>query len=108
VGHVVASEPTSTGRCGLKLQLIWQHVDARRAPYLDLELVCRVLGLQGIDSRGILLFMFEFLLLQVIIPAEHICRFYPSGDMFGIRSHICCPDLSYSQSGMPPMFSGPA
>jgi hypothetical protein len=39
-GHVVASEPTSAGRCGPKLQLMWQRVDARSAPYLDLELIC--------------------------------------------------------------------
>jgi hypothetical protein len=40
-GHVVAPEPTSTGWCGPKLQLIWQRVDAHSAPCLDLELVCR-------------------------------------------------------------------
>jgi hypothetical protein len=40
MGHVPAPEPTSVGRCGLKLQLTWQHVDARLAPCLDLELVC--------------------------------------------------------------------
>jgi hypothetical protein len=39
VGHVVAPEPTSAGRCGPKLQLAWQCVDARPAPYLKLELV---------------------------------------------------------------------
>jgi hypothetical protein len=39
-GHVVVPEPTSVGRCGPKLQLMWQRVDARPAPYLDLELVC--------------------------------------------------------------------
>jgi hypothetical protein len=38
-GHVVAPEPTSTGRCGPKLQLTWQRVDTRHAPCLDLELV---------------------------------------------------------------------
>jgi hypothetical protein len=38
--HVAAPKPTSAGRCGLKLQLAWQCVDARPAPYLDLELVC--------------------------------------------------------------------
>jgi hypothetical protein len=37
---VAALKPTSAGRCGLKLQLVWQHVDARPAPCLDLELVC--------------------------------------------------------------------
>jgi hypothetical protein len=41
VGHVTALEPTSAGRCGPKLQLVWQCVDARSAPYLDLELICR-------------------------------------------------------------------
>jgi hypothetical protein len=39
-GHVAAPEPTSTGRCGPKLQLMWQRVDARPAPCLGLELVC--------------------------------------------------------------------
>jgi hypothetical protein len=39
-GHVVAPEPTFTGRCDLKVQLTWQRVDARPAPCLDLELVC--------------------------------------------------------------------
>jgi hypothetical protein len=39
-GHVVTPEPTSVGRCGLKLQLAWQRVDAHPAPCLDLELVC--------------------------------------------------------------------
>jgi hypothetical protein len=38
--------------------------------------------------------------------AKNFCKFYPFGDMFGIYSHICCHGLSYSQSGMPPMFSG--
>jgi hypothetical protein len=46
-GHVVAPEPTSTGRCGPKLQLVWQRVDACPAPCLDLELVC-----EGIRSSG--------------------------------------------------------
>jgi hypothetical protein len=40
-GHVVAPEPTSAGRCGPKLQLMWQHMDARSPPCLDLEPVCR-------------------------------------------------------------------
>jgi hypothetical protein len=40
MGHVAAPEPTSVGRCGLKLLLMWQRVDARSAPCLDLELVC--------------------------------------------------------------------
>jgi hypothetical protein len=38
--HVAAPEPTSTGRCGPKLQLMWQRMDAHPAPCLDLELVC--------------------------------------------------------------------
>jgi hypothetical protein len=38
-GHVVTSEPTSAGMYGPKLQLTWQHVDARPAPCLDLKLV---------------------------------------------------------------------
>jgi hypothetical protein len=40
VGHVVALDPTSVGRCGSKLQLTWQHVNARHPPCLDLELIC--------------------------------------------------------------------
>jgi hypothetical protein len=39
-GHMVALEPTSAGRCGPKLQLMWQHMNARPTPCLDLELVC--------------------------------------------------------------------
>jgi hypothetical protein len=39
-GHMAASEPISVERCGSKLQLAWQHVDAHPAPYLDLELIC--------------------------------------------------------------------
>jgi hypothetical protein len=46
-------------------------------------------------------------LSEQALLAEQICKFYPSSDMFGIRSHICCPDLPYSQSGMPPMFFSP-
>jgi hypothetical protein len=37
--RVLAPEPTVAGRCGLKLQLTWQRVDARSATCLDLELV---------------------------------------------------------------------
>jgi hypothetical protein len=48
--HMAAPEPTYAGRCGLKLQLMWQCVDARSAPCLNLELVCGVLGLQGADN----------------------------------------------------------
>jgi hypothetical protein len=47
MGHVVALDPTSTVRCGLKLQLTWQRVDARPALCLDLELVC-----EGTRSSG--------------------------------------------------------
>jgi hypothetical protein len=39
-GHAVASEPTLVERCGPKIQLMWQCVDARPALYLDLELIC--------------------------------------------------------------------
>jgi hypothetical protein len=49
-GHVAAPKPTSAGRCGAKLQLTWQCVDARSAPCLDLELVCGVPDLQGADK----------------------------------------------------------
>jgi hypothetical protein len=38
-GHLVAPEPTSAGTCGLKLQLMWQRVDTRVAPCVDLELI---------------------------------------------------------------------
>jgi hypothetical protein len=38
-GHVATPEPTSAWRCGPKLQLTWQRVDARPAPCLDLDLV---------------------------------------------------------------------
>jgi hypothetical protein len=47
----MAPEPTSTGRCGLKLQLMWQRVEARHIPYLDLKLVCGVPGLSLQDAR---------------------------------------------------------
>jgi hypothetical protein len=39
-GHVAAPKPTSAGMYGPKIQLMWQRVDARPAPYLDLELIC--------------------------------------------------------------------
>jgi hypothetical protein len=39
-GHVVAAEPTSVGRCGPKLLLVLQRVDACPALCLDLEVVC--------------------------------------------------------------------
>jgi hypothetical protein len=54
VGHVVAPKPTSTGRCGLKVQLTWQRMDAHPASCPDLELVCGVPGLQGIDNERVL------------------------------------------------------
>jgi hypothetical protein len=50
-GHMTTLEPTSAGRCGLKLQLMWQHVDTRHAHCLELELVCGLSGLHGAD-RG--------------------------------------------------------
>jgi hypothetical protein len=34
--HMVAPEPTSVGRCGPKLQLAWQRVDAHTTPCLNL------------------------------------------------------------------------
>jgi hypothetical protein len=49
-GHMAALEPTSAGRCGPKLQLARQRVDACPAPCLDLELVYGVPGLQGADT----------------------------------------------------------
>jgi hypothetical protein len=39
------------------------------------------------------------------LPAEHLYKFYHSGDMFGIHSYICCSGLLYSQSDMPLIFS---
>jgi hypothetical protein len=50
-GHVAAPEPTSTGRCGLKLQLAWQRVDARSGRCLNLELVCG--GIRSSEYRQI-------------------------------------------------------
>jgi hypothetical protein len=47
---VAAPEPTSVERCGPKLQLMWQCVNARSAHYLDLELIYGVPGLQGADT----------------------------------------------------------
>jgi hypothetical protein len=46
-GHVVAPEPTSARRCDPKIQLMWQHMDAHSAPYLDLKLIC-----EGARSSG--------------------------------------------------------
>jgi hypothetical protein len=40
VGHVTAPKPTSTGRRGPKLQLMWQSMDAYPTSCLDIELVC--------------------------------------------------------------------
>jgi hypothetical protein len=51
VGHKAVLKPTSVGRYGPKLPLTWQCVDARSAPYLDLELVYGVPGLQGTDRH---------------------------------------------------------
>jgi hypothetical protein len=53
VGHVAALEPTSAWRCDSKLQFMWQRVDARSAPCLDLEPVCGVPDLQGTDTYEI-------------------------------------------------------
>jgi hypothetical protein len=39
-GHVAALKPTSAERCGPKVQLTWQRMDAHPASCLDLELVC--------------------------------------------------------------------
>jgi hypothetical protein len=52
VGHVAAPEPTSAGRCGLKLQHTWQRVDAHPDPCLELELVGGVPSLQGADKNN--------------------------------------------------------
>jgi hypothetical protein len=40
------------------------------------------------------------------LPAEHLYKFYPLGNMFGIHSRICSSRIMYSQSGMSPLFSG--
>jgi hypothetical protein len=40
MGHMAALGSTSTGRFGLKLQLMWQRVEERPAPFVDLEFVC--------------------------------------------------------------------
>jgi hypothetical protein len=50
--HGVTLEPTSAGRCGLKLQFAWQCVNASSVSYLDLELVYGVPGLQGADKHS--------------------------------------------------------
>jgi hypothetical protein len=55
-GHVVAPELTSAGRCGPKLQLAWQRMDARPAPCLDLELVCGGTRFSGCRQQFWLLF----------------------------------------------------
>jgi hypothetical protein len=39
---MVVPEPTSVGRCDLKLPLTWQRVDTRSARCLNLELVSGV------------------------------------------------------------------
>jgi hypothetical protein len=51
VGHVAAPEPTSAGRCGSKLQLTLQRVDARPAYCLDLELACESTRSSGCRQR---------------------------------------------------------
>jgi hypothetical protein len=51
MGHVVAPEPTSAGRCGPKLQLAWQRVDAHPAPCLYIELVCGAIRSSGCRQR---------------------------------------------------------
>jgi hypothetical protein len=50
IGHVAAPESTSIKMCGLKLQLTWHYVNARPAPYLDLELICGISGIQGAEK----------------------------------------------------------
>jgi hypothetical protein len=45
VGHVAAPEPTSTWRCGPKLQFVQQRVDARPVSYLNLEPIYGVTSL---------------------------------------------------------------
>jgi hypothetical protein len=42
VGHVAAPEATSIGMRGSKPHDVWQRVDARHAPCLDLKSVYRV------------------------------------------------------------------
>jgi hypothetical protein len=51
VRHVKVAELTSIGRRSPELHDMWQRMDARPTPYLDLKLVCRVLGLQGADRH---------------------------------------------------------
>jgi hypothetical protein len=48
---VAAPEPTFVGGCDLKVQLMWQRVDAHTGPYFDLELVCGVPDFQGADTN---------------------------------------------------------
>jgi hypothetical protein len=50
-GHVEVSELTSIGRRGPELQGMWQRVDARPAPCLDLNLVCRGTRSAGYRQR---------------------------------------------------------
>jgi hypothetical protein len=69
VGHVAAPDLTSTGRCGLKLQLAWQRVDARHAPYLDLELVC---GANFSTPRSIILIFLLCSRRRVHHPRENV------------------------------------
>jgi hypothetical protein len=83
-GHMAAPEPTSVGRYSLKLQLMWQHVDARPAPCLNLELVCGVADLQGADKS-------RLYLLQKVLA-------YPSPLDLGCKNQsrpTLCPTLHY-------------
>jgi hypothetical protein len=49
--HMVASEPTSARRFGLKVQVMLQRVDARPATCLDLQLVCEGTRYSGNQQR---------------------------------------------------------
>jgi hypothetical protein len=71
----VAPEPTSAGRCGPKLQLTWQRVDARHAPCLDLELVCGGTRSSGYRQR-------------LLGPPRERLRTRRWGQFFGARSII--------------------
>jgi hypothetical protein len=52
-GNVAAPKPTSAGRCGPKVQLTWQCMDARPALCFDLEILCG--GTRSSGSRQPLL-----------------------------------------------------
>jgi hypothetical protein len=51
-GHVAAPVPTFAGRCGPKIQLMWQRVDVHSILVLTYRLYTGVSGLQGFD-RGL-------------------------------------------------------